>query len=143
MTDILYVEDNPDDVEVFRRLLNKLERPLQYTILTSGSDAIRYLSAEGPEPHRTMSLPRLVLLDINLVGISGIDVLRLARTDERTRLLPIIAYSTSDNPSDIRQAYEAGANAYIVKPGSYPETGALLRRLCHFWLDDNAQIDHP
>lgn len=89
-----------------------------------------------------MPLPKLLLLDLNLVGMSGLDVLEWARSTDRTRLLSIVAFSTSDNPDDIRKAYKAGINAYIVKPGTYQATGTLLRGLCQFWLDYNMRIDY-
>jgi len=132
MVDILYVEDNADDADIFGRLLRKLEEPITFSILNSGSEAIDYLQ-------QTLTLPRLVLLDLNLIGVSGFDVLETIRTNDRTRRLPVVAFSTSDNPSDIRMAYESGINAYLVKPGTYQATGLLIQRLCRFWLNDNTQ----
>ncbi len=142
MTDILYIEDNADDADIFSRLIKKLDRPVNYTILNSGSDAVEYLSGRGRFADQSSTLPKLLLLDLNLVGMSGFDVLQWARSLDRTRWLPIVAFSTSDNPKDIQQAYAAGINAYIVKPGSYQATGNLLQRLCQFWLNDNTRFDY-
>lgn len=137
MTDILYIEDNADDADIFSRLIKKLDQPVNYTILNSGSAAVEYLSGQQALP-----LPKLLLLDLNLVGMSGFDVLQWARSLDRTRWLPIVAFSTSDNLIDIQQAYAAGINAYVVKPGSYQATGTLLQRLCQFWLGDNTRTDY-
>lgn len=143
MIDILYIEDNADDADIFSRLIKKLNQPIKYTILNSGTDAVDYLSGKGRyhDPAEA-PMPKLVLLDLNLVGMSGFDILAWARSKERTRWLPIVAFSTSDNPTDIQQAYAGGVNAYLVKPGSYQETGTLLQRLCQFWLADNTRTDY-
>ncbi|CCH51424.1 response regulator receiver protein [Fibrisoma limi BUZ 3] len=134
MVDILYVEDNADDADIFSRLLRKYEEPVTYSILTSGSEAIEFLQ-------QAKTLPKLVLLDLNLIGLSGFDVLETIRKNHHTRRLPVVVFSTSDNPSDIRMAYESGVNAYLVKPGTYQATGRLIQRLCQFWLEDNTQTN--
>lgn len=142
MVDLLYVEDNLNDADIFCRLMEKLNRAVTYTVLHSGSDALDYLTGKGQYEKQRLGLPKLVLLDINLIGLSGIDVIEQTRSFERTRFLPIVVFSTSDNPKDIQSAYQAGINAYIVKPGSYQATGALLRKLCDFWLENNTRIDY-
>jgi|SRR5919202_4680654 CheY-like chemotaxis protein len=141
MIDILYVEDNEDDADIFSRLIAKMDRPVTYTILGSGSEAIDYLTAQGQFLNQEAPLPKLVLLDLNLIGLSGFDVLQCARSTNRSRRLPIVAFSTSDSPSDIQNAYDAGINAYLIKPGNYQATKSLLQRLCQFWLDDNTRIE--
>lgn len=142
MIDILYIEDNEDDADIFSRLMRKLDRPIKYIIVNSGSEAVDYLSGKGRYVGGESPLPKLVLLDLNLMGMSGLDVLDWVRSSEKIRWLPVVAFSTSDNPSDVQQAYAAGINAYIVKPGSYQATGTLLQGLCQFWLADNTRIDH-
>lgn len=142
MIDILYIEDNEDDADIFSRLIKKQDQPVRYVILNSGSEAVDYLSGQGRYVDVESPLPKLVLLDLNLMGMSGFDVLQWVRSSEKVRWLPVVAFSTSDNPSDIQQAYAAGINAYIVKPGSYQATGILLQGLCQFWLADNTRTDH-
>ncbi|SOD78256.1 response regulator [Spirosoma fluviale] len=142
MVDILYVEDNLNDADIFCRLMGKLNRTVTYTVLHSGSEALDYLTGKGQHEQQRLGLPKLVLLDINLIGVSGIDVIEQTRSFERTRFLPIVVFSTSDNPKDIQSAYQAGINAYVVKPGSYQATGTLLRKLCDFWLENNTRIDY-
>lgn len=141
MVDILYVEDNPNDADIFGRLIRKLNRPITYTVLDSGSEAIDYLTGQGRYGAQPNALPKLVLVDLNLNGLSGFEVVQKARSFDRTRFLPIVAFSTSDSPRDIHSAYEAGVNAYVVKPGNYVETGSLIGRVCDFWLENNALIE--
>ncbi|MVM38625.1 response regulator [Spirosoma sp. HMF3257] len=142
MVDVLYVEDNPNDADIFGRLIRKMNRPITYTVLESGADAVDYLTGQGRYKNQPHSLPKLVLLDLNLNGISGVEVVQQARSIDRTRFLPIVAFSTSDSPHDIKSAYEAGVNAYVVKPGSYQATGSLISKLCDFWLENNTRMDH-
>lgn len=142
MADILYVEDNPNDADIFSRLMRKLDRPISFTIIDNGFDALDYLTGQGEYQTQTSPLPKLVLMDLNMPGITGFDVIQQARQTESTRFLPIVAFSTSDNPNDIRAAYEAGINAYVVKPGGYQATANLLSRLYDFWLENNLRLDY-
>jgi two-component system response regulator len=142
MVDVLYVEDNPNDADIFSRLIRKLNRPITYTVISSGSEAIEYLTGKGRYEQQKTVLPKLVLMDLNLDGVSGFDVIEQARALDRTRYVPIVAFSTSDNPTDIKSAYDAGINAYVVKPGSYQETGYVLEKLCDFWLGNNTRTDY-
>ncbi|CAN5475390.1 response regulator [soil metagenome] len=142
MVDVLYVEDNADDADIFSRLIRKLNRTITYTILSNGSEAIDYLTGQGRYDQQTTTLPKLLLLDLNLNGFNGIDVVHRARAIDRTRFLPIVVFSTSDNPKDVESAYEAGVNAYVVKPGSYVATGTTIEHLCDFWLETNIRIDY-
>ena len=129
MIDVLYIEDNPDDIDIFKRVVKKIEQPPTYCVLNSGISAIRYLSEE--------ETPRMLLLDLNLPGASGLDILQQVRAGGQYRNLPIVVYSTSDNPRDMRQAFDLGANAYLVKPGGYRETSEMLRRAIDFWVAQN------
>lgn len=142
MVDILYVEDNPNDADIFSRLIRKMNRPVTYTVISSGSEAVDYLTGQGRYNAQSSPLPKLVLMDLNLNGLSGFDVVQHARSIDRTKFLPIVAFSTSDSPHDIHSAYAAGVNAYVVKPGSYQATGDVIGKLCDFWLEDNTRIDH-
>ncbi|MBN8823411.1 MULTISPECIES: response regulator [unclassified Spirosoma] len=141
MADVLYIEDDPNDADIFGRLMQKLDRHITYVVLSSGTEAINYLLGKGSYQSFRPQLPKLVLMDLNLDGISGFDIIEQARAIDRTRFLPIVAFSTSDSPRDIRSAYEAGVNAYVVKPGSYPATRTLIDQLCDFWLNKNTRID--
>ncbi|GAB3724017.1 response regulator [Spirosoma lituiforme] len=142
MVDVLYVEDNSNDADIFARLIRKLNRPITYAVVNSGSEAIEYLTGTGRHEQQKVVLPKLVLMDLNLDGMSGFEVIEQTRAFARTRHIPIIAFSTSDNPTDIKLAYDAGINAYVVKPGSYQETGEVLKKLCDFWLGDTTRTNH-
>ncbi|MFD1143780.1 response regulator [Larkinella insperata] len=137
MLDVLYVEDNPDDADVFSRVIRKMEKDISYKVINLGSEAIDYLNAQGRYQKDTAPLPKLLLLDLDLSEYSGFEIIQKARSLARTRLLPIVVFSTSDSPQDITQSLSLGANAYVVKPGSYQSINQLLRRLCDFWLIDN------
>ncbi|TAE24273.1 MAG: response regulator [Cytophagales bacterium] len=134
MIDILYIEDNPDEADVFRRVMSRMDPTPSFTILTSGSEAIDYLLLKGSHLGTTSPLPRLVLVDLNLPGQSGFDVIQQVRATSRTRYLSLVVYSSSDNPKDIRRAYDLGANAYLIKPGSYHDVTSMMRRAVEFWL---------
>lgn len=138
MVDVLYVEYNVNDVDIFARLMQKLDRPITYAVLKNGTEALAYLTEQAEQ--RT-ALPKLVLLDMNLGGLSGLDILHKTRTTDWTKYLPIVAFSTSDSPKDIQMAYEAAINAYVVKPGSYKATGTVLAKLCDFWVENNTRTD--
>lgn len=114
-----------------------MEKGISYKVITIGSEALDYLSAEGKYQSETAPLPKFLLLDLNLSEYSGFEIIEKARSLARTKLLPIVVFSTSDNPQDISHSLELGANAYVVKPGSYQSINELLRRLCDFWLIDN------
>lgn len=137
MLDVLYVEDNPDDADVFSRVMRKMEKGISYKVINIGSEALEYLSAEGKYQSETAPLPKFLLLDLDLSEYSGFEIIERARSLARTKLLPIVVFSTSDNPQDISHSLELGANAYVVKPGGYQSINQLLRRLCDFWLIDN------
>lgn len=75
-----------------------------------------------------------MLIDLNMPGLSGFEVIQRVRATSRTRYLPMVVYSSSDNPKDMRRAYELGANAYLIKPGSYHEVSEMMHRATDFWL---------
>ena len=134
MLDILYIEDNSDEADIFGRTISLFANPPSFTILASGTEGIDYLLQQGQYMGQGAAMPRLVLIDLKLPGHSGFEVIQQVRATSRTRYLPMVVYSTSDNPDDIRRAYDLGANAYLIKPGSYHEAGDLMRRLVDFWL---------
>ncbi|QJD79373.1 response regulator [Spirosoma rhododendri] len=134
MIDVLYIEDNANEADVFARLMRRKMQSIGFKIADSGSETIRYLYGTT---ETAPTMPRLILMDINLNGMNGFDIIKHIRDDARTRMVPIIAFSTSDSPTDVRRAYQLGVNAYLVKPGGYQSTGDLLERTFAFWLADN------
>ncbi|MEZ0486921.1 response regulator [Fibrella aquatica] len=137
MIDILYVEDNLDEVDIFKRAIGRQANPPSFSILANGSEAIDYLLQQGTYLGKGVLLPRIILIDLNLPGRSGFDVIQQARAQSRTRYTPIIVYSSSENPVDIRRAYDLGVNAYLIKPGSYHKVTDMMQKAVEFWLTQN------
>jgi len=130
---VLLIEDNQDDIDLTLRALRLNDVDNEVVVVRDGAAAVDYLlrsDRAGPGD----SLPRLVLLDINLPKVSGLDVLRRLRENERTRVLPIVMLSTSSHDRDVRESYASGANSYIVKPVSFGEFTETVRQLGAYWL---------
>jgi CheY-like chemotaxis protein len=135
---ILLVEDNPDDIALFKRALHKmaLDYPLQ--VVGDGEAAIAYLSGEGHYANRNNHpLPRLVLLDLKLPRKSGHEVLEWLRADPALRRLPVVVLTTSREISDINRAYDQCVNSYLVKPFSFDGLTDMVRTLYSYWMQMN------
>jgi two-component system response regulator len=129
---ILLVEDNPDDAELTVLALkeNGVQNPI--VLAADGAEALeRLFGAAGGEPPE---LPLLVLLDLNLPKIGGIEVLKRARAHDRTRLLPIIVLTSSNEERDLVESYRFGANSYVRKPVDFEEFHRAARQLSMYWL---------
>jgi len=137
---ILVVEDNPDDVilalEAFRK--NKVPNPV--VVARDGREALDYLlaSAHG-KPADAAALPALILLDLNLPKISGLEVLRRMRNHPRTRMLPVVIFTTSKERRDLFDCYQSGANSFVCKPVEFADCIAIIGRLANYWLNFNVQ----
>jgi len=126
---ILLVEDNPDDAALTELALRQI--PAHLEIARDGQQALDYL-VNDTEP-----LPRLVLLDLRLPNIDGLEVLRSIRENERTRLTPVAILTSSSAPNDIVTSYRHGANSYVRKPLTLDQFAGLLRQLASYWLEVN------
>ena len=126
---ILLVEDDPDHVELALRALEKHGVANRVLVARDGAEALDYLS-EG----RLATLPEVVLLDLNLPKISGLDVLRQIRVNENTRHLPVVILTSSDEETDLARSYELGVNSYIRKPVSFAEFAEAIRQVGVYWL---------
>ena len=131
--DILLVDDDPDDVLLFRTVLERSRLRKNLHVVGTGEDALRFLRREPP--YGVAPRPRLVLVDLYLPGISGLDVLKAMRRDPGLRPIPAIVLSSSNDPDDMLAAYDEGAQAFITKPGSRAEFEAVVERLEAFWLE--------
>ncbi|MFT3683074.1 MAG: response regulator [Ferruginibacter sp.] len=129
---ILYVEDNEDYITFVKRAIGKLDIPVVLQPVTDGSRALDLLT--GSELANQL---RLILLDINLPGISGIELLQKIRSKKEMQLTPVIMFSTSDNPREVQKCYEHGANAYVVKPLGLDTLTSSLNSICNFWIKHN------
>ena len=132
---ILLVEDNPDDVALMIRALKKNKISHSVTVVQDGAEALDYLFGQGDYAGRNTGIqPTLVLLDLNLPKIDGLDVLRRIRADERTKSLPVVVLTSSNNENDLAGAYAGGADKYVQKPVNYGEFVEVVRRIGQYWL---------
>ena len=132
---ILLVEDNPDDEALTLRALEKNNIMNQVMIVRDGAEALDFLFARGEYEGRDASvMPQVVLLDLKLPKIDGLEVLRRLRADDRTRLLPVVILTSSDEERDIVKGYSLGANSYIRKPVDFSQFIESVRQLGLYWL---------
>jgi two-component system response regulator len=132
---ILLVEDNKDDELLTLRALKKNRIANEVIVARDGAEALDYLFATGAYTGRNSSeLPQLILLDLNLPRIGGLDVLRRVRNDERTKLLSVVVLTSSKEEEDILRSYALGANSYVRKPVDFAEFTEAVRTLGLFWL---------
>lgn len=132
---ILLIEDNPDDEALTLRAISKNAIGNPVVVARDGVEAVDYLF--GSDHDRGRALPAIVLLDLKLPRIDGLEVLRRIRADERTALLPVVILTTSSEPRDIEQAYQLGANSYIRKPVDYQQFVQTVAALASYWLSLN------
>jgi two-component system response regulator len=132
---ILLVEDNPDDVELTIRALKKNNIANAIDVVRDGEEALDYLAATGKYANRQLAdLPQVVLLDLKLPKIGGIEVLRALRADPRTKLLPVVVLTSSSEEPDIITSYQLGANSYVRKPVNFVDFVDAVRQLGLYWL---------
>ena len=135
MNEILLVEDNPDDVDLTLRAFAKSNIANEVVVARDGVEALDYLFATGPHAGRASApLPQLVLLDLKLPRIDGLQVLERVRANPRTRLLPVVILTSSTEQRDLENGYKLGANSYIRKPVDFQEFLDAMRHLGLYWL---------
>jgi len=132
---ILLVEDNPDDVALTLRALEKSNILNEVVVACNGAEALDYLFATGTHTDRDMSImPAVILLDLKLPKVDGLEVLRRLRADERTKLLPVVILTSSKEERDVISGYRLGANSYIRKPIDFVQFSGAVRQLGMYWL---------
>jgi two-component system response regulator len=132
---ILLVEDNPDDEALTLRALHKNNILNEVVVVHDGVEALDYLLGTGPHAGRDLSImPQLVLLDLKLPRVDGLEVLRRLRGDQRTRLLPVVILTSSKEERDLVNGYRLGANSYVRKPVDFGEFTEAIRQLGLYWL---------
>jgi two-component system response regulator len=135
---ILLVEDNPDDVDLTIRAFERSQLLHEMVVARDGLAALDYLFAEGPHAGRDPERdPKVVLLDLNLPKLNGLDVLQRMRADERTRRVPVVILTSSQEEQDRLQSYNLGANSFVRKPVNFGEFLAAAHQLGVYWLDVN------
>lgn len=132
---ILLVEDNPDDVALTLRALKKNRILNRVIVARDGSEALDFLFGSGAV--LPIDLPELILLDINMPKMNGLEVLARIRANERTRVLPVVMLTTSDEESDRIVSYRLGANSYICKPVEFEKFNDVVKELGIYWLAVN------
>lgn len=134
-TKILLVEDNPDDIDLTLNAFRANDIPSELAVARDGAEALDYLfgtgsyAASGLQP-----LPAVIILDLNLPKVPGLEVLRRVRAHDRTRLVPVVILTTSAEDADVIESYRLGANAYVQKPVAYDDFVVAVGRLGLFWL---------
>ncbi len=142
-TTVLLVEDDPAHAEIVRRNFAALDLNLRLDHVTDGEAALDYLWRKGPYGDDGVAArPGLVLLDLRLPRLSGLEVLKAIRADEALEPIPVVALTTSSAEADIGQAYRLGVNSYVVKPLERTAFEALLASLGRYWLEWNEQPPH-
>ena len=137
---ILLVEDNPDDRELMRLAFAEVEISHNLIIVSNGIEALNYLLGEGSlslDSYELTTLPVLIILDINLPQISDIEVLRRIRAHPKTKILPVVIISSSDEPQDLIDSYINGCNSYIRKPIHFTQLQNFAKQIGTYWLTVN------
>jgi two-component system, response regulator len=132
--DILLVEDNPLDAELTMRGLNSQKVANRITWLKDGAEALDYVFRRNAYAGRTDKGPRLILLDLKMPRVGGIEVTKALKSDEQTKRIPIVIMTSSKEESDIAASYELGANSYIVKPLDFASLAEVARQAGYYWL---------
>ncbi|MGE0130839.1 MAG: response regulator [Blastocatellales bacterium] len=133
--EILLVEDNPQHVELTLRALRKYNLANNVLVVKDGAEALEFIFATGAfEQRRIESGPKVILLDLKLPRVDGLEVLRRVKSDERTKAIPVVVVTTSEQERDIVESYKLGANSYIVKPVSFEKFVEAVSELGFYWM---------
>jgi|SRR5829696_4124034 len=135
--EILLAEDNPSDAELTLRALQKHHLANRVFWVKDGAEALDYLFGTGAFVGRDISLPKLVLLDIKMPKVDGIEVLRRMRSDERTKLVPVVVMTSSTHDRDMIESYRLGVNSYVVKPLSFGAFAETVSGIGFYWVLTN------
>lgn len=136
--DILLVEDNPSDAELTMWALRKNGMGASLLHLQNGEAALEYLFGKGAYVGRNMDdMPKIVLMDLKMPKVGGLEVLRAMKDHDRTRRIPVVLLTSSKEERDIREAYHIGANSYVVKPVEFDDLVRMIAILGTYWLQWN------
>jgi two-component system, chemotaxis family, response regulator Rcp1 len=133
---ILLVEDNPADVKITQRALRESDAPVELIVVRDGQEAVEYLLRQGQNADNPdWRIPDLILLDLNLPRLTGVQVLERIRATPALRATPVVVLTTSRRHEDIAQVYAAGANTYIEKPQDFNRFVQVLQTIQRYWLE--------
>jgi CheY-like chemotaxis protein len=133
--EILLVEDNPNDVELTLRALKKHHLTNKVHVVRDGAEALEYIFATGAYASRDINHnPRVILLDLKLPKVDGLEVLRRVKSDERTKVIPVVVLTSSKEERDLVESYKLGANSYITKPVDFESFVEAVAELGLYWL---------
>lgn len=134
---ILLVEDNPRDVELTLEAISELRFGNHVAVVRDGIETMEYLHYEGKYKLRPKELPAVILMDIKMPRMSGIEVLKIIRKDMNLKSLPVVMLTSSREKTDLQKCYESGANAYVVKPIDFKEFLDTIKHIGIFWANIN------
>lgn len=141
--EILLVEDNMSDAELTIRALNKAKIANSILHLKDGAEALDYLFAKGIYAERDLTkLPKVILLDIKMPKVDGIEVLRQLKANERTKIIPVVIMTSSSEEKDIVSSYQLGVNSYVVKPVGFEGFAKAVAELGLYWMLLNKSINN-
>ncbi|MBE0544402.1 MAG: response regulator [Verrucomicrobia bacterium] len=136
--EILLIEDSPDDAAFFKHTFAKSNLVARLNVVGDGAEALEFISSTGRHAGRNHApSPRIIVLDLKLPKLDGLQVLRRLKSDPRTWNIPIVVFSSSEEESDLVASYKLGVNSYIVKPMDFDEFTESVQRLVEYWLRFN------
>jgi CheY-like chemotaxis protein len=133
--EILLVEDNPEDLELAQRALRKAKVTNRIQVARDGAEALEFIFCEGAYATRKIEdSPKVIMLDLKLPKVDGLEVLQRIKSDPRTRTIPVVVLTSSKEQNDVVESYELGVNSYIVKPVNFESFVAAVQQLGMYWL---------
>src|SRR5215510_3654337 len=132
--EILLVEDNPQHVELTLRALRKHNLANNVLVAKDGAEALEFLFATAACHERQIENPKVILLDLKLPKVDGLEVLRRIKSNERTKAIPVVVVTTSEQDQDVVKSYKLGANSYIAKPVSFEKFDEAVSQLGFYWM---------
>jgi CheY-like chemotaxis protein len=140
IVEILIVEDNEQDLELAQRALRKAKLTNLIHVVRDGQEALEFIFCQGPYSGRKIeNSPKVILLDLKLPKVDGLEVLKRIKSDPRTKTIPVVVLTSSKEQSDVVESYHYGVNSYIVKPVNFEQFSEAVQKLGMYWL----LLNHP